>query len=527
MAGDVAGASAHSSKYFQEFGDKHMRLRFLLAGSVFALALATAGSSRVGLRNELYRFNYENVLGTSAEIKVLASSEAAAERAEQAALREIDRLNGILSGYTPLSEFSRWTRTQGEAVPVSPELSEVLALFGTWRTQTGGALDASAEAASRIWKSAAAQNRVPTSAELSSAVKGIRGDHWKLDSSNGTATHLDRTPLVLNSLAKSYVIGKAANVAANSHGVSGVVVNIGGDLVARGNMVEQVDIIDPKSGAEGSSLTILAVRDRAVATSGNYRRGFDIQGKHYSHIIDPRTALPTSEIISSTVVAPDAAQAGALATAFSVMKPAESRLLAANMPGVEYLLVRSTGERLASKGWNALAAKSIVKTAAPMLAAAGPATFDASMELAIQLELTRLEGRGKRPYLAAWIVDQDKFPVRTVALWFEKPRWLNELRAWYKDDRLRAMAEGSDITKSVSSATRAAGKYALKWDGKDNTGKLVKAGKYTVMIECVREHGTYQLLHQEIDFSGTPKQFTLPGGSEIASASLDYRKAAK
>ena len=68
---------------------------------MFALALATAGSSRVGVRNELYRFNYENVLGTSAEIKVLASSEAAAERAEQAALREIDRLNAILSGYTP------------------------------------------------------------------------------------------------------------------------------------------------------------------------------------------------------------------------------------------------------------------------------------------------------------------------------------------------------------------------------------------------------------------------------------------
>ena len=502
-----------------------MRLRFLFAGSVFALALATVGSSRVGVRSDLYRFNYENVLGTSAEIKVVASSEAAAEKAQQAALTEIARLNDILSGYSATSEFSRWAKTQGEAVPVSPELHEVLGLFGTWRTQTGGALDASAEAASRVWKNAASRGRVPTAAELASTVDAMRGDHWKLDS--GTATHLDQTPLVLNSLAKSYVIGKAANVAAASAGVSGVVVNIGGDLVVKGNLVDQIDIIDPRSGAEGSVLTSLSVRDRAVATSGNYRRGYDINGTHYSHIIDPRTAQPTGEIISSTVVAPDAAQAGALATAFSVMKPVESKLLASKMPGVEYLLVRNNGERLASAGWNALAAKSVIRTAAPLLAAAGPGTFDPSMELAIQLELGGPGFFGKRPYLAAWIVDQDKFPVRTLALWFEKPRWLNELRAWYKDDRVRSMAEGNDITRSVSSATRSPGKYTVKWDGKDNAGKLVKAGKYTVMIECVREHGTYQLLHQEIDFSGTPAQFKLPGGSEIASASLEYRKVAK
>lgn len=77
---------------------------------------------------------------------------------------------------------------------------------------------------------------------------------------------------------------------------------------------------------------------------------------------------------------------------------------------------------------------------------------------------------------------------------------------------------------SVSSATRPAGKYTLKWDGKDNQGKLVKPGKYTVFIEASREHGTYQLMRQEMDFNGAPKQFNLTGNVEIASASLDYCK---
>ncbi|HMZ23119.1 MAG TPA: DUF2271 domain-containing protein, partial [Blastocatellia bacterium] len=63
-----------------------------------------------------------------------------------------------------------------------------------------------------------------------------------------------------------------------------------------------------------------------------------------------------------------------------------------------------------------------------------------------------------------------------------------------------------------------------KWDGKDDKGKLVKPGKYTVLIEAAREHGTYQLIRQEMDFSGVPKQINLPGNVEITSASLDYHK---
>ena len=81
-------------------------------------------------------------------------------------------------------------------------------------------------------------------------------------------------------------------------------------------------------------------------------------------------------------------------------------------------------------------------------------------------ELARIEGRARRPYLAVWIEDKDKFPLRTLALWLEKTRWLPDLKVWYSENKMRSMAEGRDITKSVSSATRRPGKYTLKWDGK-------------------------------------------------------------
>jgi hypothetical protein len=124
--------------------------------------------------------------------------------------------------------------------------------------------------------------------------------------------------------------------------------------------------------------------------------------------------------------------------------------------------------------------------------------------------------------VAVWIEDANGFPVRTIALWRQKPRWIPELRAWYHDDRTRDAVEHRDITASVSSATRPPGKYTLKWDGKDNSGKPVKPGTYTVNIEASREHGTYQVMRQEMDFNGTPKQITLNGGTEISGASLDY-----
>jgi hypothetical protein len=109
-------------------------------------------------------------------------------------------------------------------------------------------------------------------------------------------------------------------------------------------------------------------------------------------------------------------------------------------------------------------------------------------------------------------------------LWLEKTRWLPELRAWTRDNRVRTQAQGKDITPSVSSATRPAGKYTLKWDGKDDAGRLVKAGTYTVNIEVAREHGSYQILRQEMDFRGVPKQIQLTANQEVAAASLDYGK---
>ena len=322
--------------------------------AILMLAPCLAGSSTATARSHLYVFQYENVMGTSLEIKVAAASAEQSEKADQAVLAEIDRESKILSSWDADSEFSKWFRTMGEPVQVSPELFEVFSLFDKWRELTHGALDASAETITRVWKRAAAEKRLPSQSELDAAVAAVRGVHWQLDPVNHTATHTSDAPLALNSFVKSYIAGRAAESPRSSaSGAQGLVINMGGDLVVRGDLKEPVDVSDPKSDAEnGVPIAQLVIQDRAVATSGDYRRGVQIGGRHYSHIVDPRTGMPAEQIISSTVIAKSPAVAGALATALSVLTPEESSRLVATMPGVQYLLVKENGERIVSAGWS-------------------------------------------------------------------------------------------------------------------------------------------------------------------------------
>ncbi|MFY7839174.1 MAG: DUF2271 domain-containing protein, partial [Lacibacter sp.] len=464
-----------------------------------------------------YISRYENVLGTSMELKITSLSSKQAVLAEKAALTEIDRLNKILSSYDVNSEFCQWMNTHNTAVTVSKDLFTVLSLFDTWRKQSNGALDAAAELIGQVWKQSAINRQLPVKEQLAAAVALVQQQHWLLDARKQTATHLTTVPLKLNSFAKSYIIQSAANAAMRVSGVTGLIVNIGGDMVVAGNINETVLVSNPTANAENDNpIDQLQVQNKAVATSGNYRRGQMINGVWYSHIVDPRTGNPAAEIISATVVAPSATDAGALATAFNVLTVEECKTLAASVAGAEYLLITKNGERIESAEW-----KNLQKEQASVTIR--PDQNDWKNELTISLELKQQEGFAKRPFAAIWIEDKDGNVIKTIALWYNKPKWLRDLRAWYRKNG-STMTTDPTAFASVTGATRSAGKYSFKWDGKDAKGNSVKQGLYTVYVEVVREHGGYDLLHQEVDCSKKAQQFNLKGNVEIAEVIISYGK---
>lgn len=152
-----------------------------------------------------------------------------------------------------------------------------------------------------------------------------------------------------------------------------------------------------------------------------------------------------------------------------------------------------------------------------------------NFELAVDFDIAQQNGgRSHRPYVAVWIEDAKGNPVRTLILWVENsgrgPRYFHELRRWFSAARDEQQAGGPDLVATVSSATRLPGSYSATWNGRDDRGQVVEQGTYRVFVEAAREHGSYQLMQQELVLGADPKSADLGSNQEIARARVEYRR---
>ena len=472
-----------------------------------------------------FRFAREGVLGTSSTLVVRAADEATAKRAEAAAYAEVERLAAVFSTWDERSELARLV-TAGSGTP-SAELTTVLQLAQRWRDASHGAFEPGVARLSALWTAAAKQGAAPPPAVLAEAVAALHEPSFRLH--EGTLTV--RGPITLDALAKGRIVDGAAKAVAAMKGPTLVSFQIGGDTFVGGDSTE-VALADPRQPASNAApLCTLQLHDRAVASSGGYARGFELGGVHHSHILDPRNGAPCDGVLGASVVAADTATADALATILCVLGPQDGLKFLASVPGAEGVLVTADGKEHRSPGFAAMLAKTAGKAVtkkdeakANGKAAVDPKAWPAGFALQVDFEIKPPDtaagrGRGgwKRPYVAVWIEDLTGAPARTLCLWIEDKRWLRDLRRW-----TRQHTELPQLADTVSSATRKAGAYTLTWDGKDDDGRQLIANKYTVCIEVVREHGSYQLIRREIDLLQKPVTIELEGNAEVAKGKLVF-----
>lgn len=263
------------------------------------------------------------LLGTMVSIEVDSSPGGAAEIIS-GVWDEAERLERIFSRYIPESEINRINREAGgKPVPVSEEMLEVLIRAEEVSRITEGAFDISVGPLMEIWGFFPdREGEVPSGGELADTMDRVGWESIKLDRP-GKKVHFEKPGMEIDlaAIAKGYIVDRLV-ARLVEEGVESALVNAGGDIYCLGEYPGRgywrIGMEHPRE--EGEVLTVLELKDRAVATSGDYRNYFIREQVRYSHIIDPRTGRPSqSKVTGVSIMAPDCLTADGLATAMFVM----------------------------------------------------------------------------------------------------------------------------------------------------------------------------------------------------------------
>ena len=301
---------------------------------------------------ELRRLAFEKAeMGLPFRVTLYAEDEAAAKAAADAAFERVAVLNSILSDYDPDSEISRLSRTagQGKAVPVSGDLWRVLERGQAMAARTDGAFDVTVGPLVNLWRRARRKQELPSPELIAEMRARVGYRNLRLDPAQRTAELLaPEMRLDVGSIGKAYAVDAALAVL-KERGFTRALVGGSGDMAAGdpppdqpGWRIEVAPLDAP--GAPPPQLVLL--KNRAVATSGDVFQRVEIDGKRYSHIVDPHTGLGLTDHGLVTILATDCFTANSFSTSVSVLGPERGLKLVEETPDISAFVARKPGDRI-------------------------------------------------------------------------------------------------------------------------------------------------------------------------------------
>jgi thiamine biosynthesis lipoprotein len=288
------------------------------------------------------------------EIRLNTSRQENDTAAAMAALDLIERLEDQLTIYRKESELIDLNRRAAtEPVLVEQRLFELFELCGRVHKETNGAFDPTSGPLSDVWGFSRRQGRRPELTDLDAARRRVGWWGVSLDADKQTmAFHHEGLSLNVNSIGKGYALDRAGELLL-SQGVANWITHGGrSTLLARGYNEAAGDSEDeggrPIDGwlagirdplRPEKYLAQIVLRDEALSTSGGGTQFFEHEGNRYSHVLDPRTGWPAKGLLQATAIAPTAAEADALSTAFYVLGVEGTAEFCQRRPDVRALLV--------------------------------------------------------------------------------------------------------------------------------------------------------------------------------------------
>ena len=294
-------------------------------------------------------------LGTTCELQYAApDGDRQAAAFEDAAVTWVLAFEAKYSRFRADSLVSRINRAAGrDWIEVDSEMEQLLNLCDSLYAMTQGVLDPTALPLIRLWNWKAEQPRIPADAEIA-ATRRLVG--WTKVRREPGRVLLPEAGMALDfgGFGKEYAVDLVAQIAVN-YGIGNVLVDFGHDLrvlgAPPGRPAWHIGLEDPRR--PGTTWGSVALRgSRGIASSGDYLRCFQLNGRRYGHIVDPRTGWPAaSGCTQATIIAATCLQAGVLSTTAFVLGAREGMEFIQSCPGAEGILLTETA-RAQSRGFH-------------------------------------------------------------------------------------------------------------------------------------------------------------------------------
>ena len=307
-----------------------------------------------GQKQELKLFKKASLsMGTVFEATIYAPDKYVAEKTFNDVFQEINRLDYLMSNYKKESVLSELNKNaSAEPANCNKELASVIEQSLQYSDITDGAFDITIGPLMKKWGFFKKQGRIPNKEELESVLESVSYKNIIIEEK--TIKSLAKNPgtvktvffknpdtrIDLGGIGKGYAVDRAVSVL-KQNGISSALINFAGNIYTFGTPPGKESwVIGLQHPRESEGLLgTFEIKDKAVSTSGDYEKFFTIEGKRYSHIIDPRTGNPVKGIVSVTIVTGNATRADALSTGVFVLGLEKGMDLIEQLPDVEGIIV--------------------------------------------------------------------------------------------------------------------------------------------------------------------------------------------
>jgi len=291
-------------------------------------------------------------MGSRFDITVVKKDAEKATNYIDIAIGEISRIEKIISSWDINSQTSEINRNAGiKPVKVNLELLNLINRAIQISKITDGAFDISYASMDKIWKFDGSMTKMPSEEKIKNSVAKVGYKNIVINKENSTVyLKLPGMKIGFGAIGKGYAADKAKELLIKK-GVTAGIINASGDMNTWGKQPNgnewKIAIKNPFN--KNKVFAVLPIKEGAVVTSGNYEKHVTFNNKKYTHIIDPRTGIPSSGIISVTVFAPKAEIADALATSVFVMGKDAGLNRINQLPKIECIIIDDEGNIITSK----------------------------------------------------------------------------------------------------------------------------------------------------------------------------------